>query len=459
MLLTVCLCWTLSPASVQINVCNPDTLEIRPEIDIMVGSKVAIVISSDLSARWSGGLFIEGTDRSLGMLSGRAGDPNSPPWASSCLPAAGEGAEAVLWKDSLRWGFDFYTDDLYRQAGKWFVVDYEATQPGHCSVAYYDHEKSWLTPDPNESIVFFNTQTRDLKPDGIVNFADFSVFASNWDISSGPGDPNDPNLLNPADFNVDGSVNLEDVCMFSEYWMYGVQGWQPKIKVPAAELPDPNITFSIHSPDMLSEITLAVGESITLYIDKVTDSEDIYIINLEAMISDPNLGCIDNRTIDPNDPNNSGTARLLFEPRVTSFDYWGPGKTQLQGIEFLGFNLSEPIQDGALASFIYTATAEGTVELQLADYVNYSHLESIIIHQQAPAVMTAQTSGDLMTLSAETTSAESSSPLIAEEIDPDELADFLDDVYNTDEELQQAIDEESWTEFVESVRNGNEPVN
>jgi hypothetical protein len=424
----------------------------------MTGMKVAIVVSSEQSRMWSGGLFVEGQDRSFGILSGRPGDPNTPVWSSCCLPPAGPGAAAVLWKDSLRWGFDVYTDVLETQAGKWFVVDYEALQPGFCTVAFYDHTKSWGIPDPNESIVFFNTQTRDLHPDGIVNYADFAVFASQWAISGGAVDPNDPNNLNPADFNMDGSVNLTDLCMFSDYWMYGIAGWKPKEKAPAAELPDPNVTFSIHSFDMLSEITLAVGESITLYIDKTNDGQEVYIINIEAMISDPNLGWIDNTPIDPNNPPGPGTARLLFEPRLSTFDYWGPGQTQLQGIEFLGLDLSGPIQDGALASFVYTAEAEGTVELQLIDYVNYSKLESMTIHQVAEPqfLMESSDSGDLMMMSTSAGSDDSSTGSATEELDSEAMADFLDDLYETEEQLRQTIDEESWNEFVDSVRNYTE---
>jgi len=453
-ILTFFLLWTHSPASIQVSVCNPKTLENYPQTEIMTGTKLAIVVSSDHTALWSGSLFIEHRDRSLGVLSGRSDDPNSMLWTGSCLPAAGAGAAAVSWKDSIRWGFDLYTDDLERQAGKWFVVDYEALQPGYCQVAFYDHGQSWEHPDPNDSIVFFNTRTRDLHADGVVNYADFAIFASHWETITGV-DPNDPNLLSPSDFNMDGGVDLADLCMFSDYWMYGVPGWQPVVKVPAAEPAEPNVTYSLHSADMLSEITLAVGESITLYIDKMTDEEDVYILNLEAMLSDPNLGWIDNTAIDPNNPAGSGTAQLLFDPRLTLFDYWGPGQTQTEGIEFLGLDLSGPIEDGAMASFVYTATAEGTVELQLADYVTYSNLENIVIHQVAPAQMSsAESTDDLMTMSAPSGSMELTAD--SEIADPEEMADFLDGLYETEEALRQTIDENSWNEFVDSVRNYEE---
>jgi hypothetical protein len=448
-LLTVCLCWTLSAASIQVSVCHPETLEVYPEIDIMVGMKVAIVVSSDQTGIWSGSLFVEDQYRSLGLLSGRMGDPNSAAWSGSCLPAAGSGAVAVAWKDSVRWGFDLYTDDLDRQAGKWFVVDYEAVKPGHCPVAFYDHGYSWEVPDPNESIVFFNSQTRDLYPDGVVNYADFAFFAAQWGHSSGPADPNDPNTLNPADFNLDGSVDLADLCMFSDYWMYGVPGWRPNAKKQPAPLPDPNVTFSIHSADMLSEITLTVGESVTLYIDKASTGDTVYMIDLEAMISDPNLGWIDNTPIDPNNPPGPGTARLLFEPRMTFFDYWGPGQTQDAGIEFVGLDFFAPIQDGALASFVYTATQEGTVELQLCDYINYSFLERMTIHQVSPlqAAAAAPDAGDSIT----TSSAGSTT----DDVNPTELANFLVNLYETETELQKTIDEESWNQFVDSVRDSD----
>jgi hypothetical protein len=450
-LITICHLCTLCLASVQVSICNPATLEAYPATDIMMGMNVALVVSSDNTDLWSGGLFIEGEDRAYGALYGRAKDPNSRDWSGSHLVNAGTGAVVVEWKDSLRWGFDFYTDDLARQSGKCFVIDYQPLKPGYCAVSFYNHGISWTAADPNESIVFFNTATRDLFPDGIVNYADFSLFSSHWQE---PGVSNDPNVFNPADFNIDGCVDLIDVCMFADFWMYGVSGWQPHVKTSS---------YSIHDANMLSEITLTVGQSIILYIDQLTTGEPIHIINLEVQISDPNLGWIDNTPIDPNNPPGTGTARIWATPRDSFFDYWGPGIFQSEGLEIYVANFLNPISNGNVASFIYTATAEGDVQLCLTDYISYSDQDSFLIHQIAPAIPLMESTSLLMIPTLQSSFKMTSVSELSfetskttEPVDSSKLADFLEDIWEKEEQLRQEIDEFSWNEFVESVRNSEQ---
>ena len=128
---------------------------------------------------------------------------------------------------------------------------------------------------------------------------------------------------------------------------------------------------------------LNTGESICLYLAKQTFEEDVFVIWLEVNISDPNLGWIDNTEYNPNDPNNSATAQILASPRTTFFDYYGPGYTQPEGIQFMMASLGDAIQDGSLASFVYTATQPGDVLLTLVNYDDFipARLEQIIIHQ------------------------------------------------------------------------------
>lgn len=459
-LLTFCLLCMLSTASasVQVTVCDPVTLQPYPPTDIMVGMDVALVVSSDSNDLWSGGLFIEGNDRALGTLSARGKDPNSRDWTKSHLSAAGMDAQVLQWKDSIRWGFDFYTDVTQRWTGTSFVLDYRPIQPGECTVAFYDHGLSWTVADPNESILFINTPSRDFVPDGIVNYRDFAVFSSHWLDVTGI---HDPNLLSPADLSMDGQVDLLDLCMFTDFWMYGVPGWKPQ--PPSGDTPPPQIepeaeplvAYGISDANMLSEITLTVGQSVTLYIDKSADLEGTQFIDLEVLISDPNLGSIDNTPIDPNNPPGPGTARLLASPRTPFFDYWGPGQSQWQGIEFIAASFSGPILDGTIASFVYTADREGTVLLELADYGSLSDRQAILIHQvKAPAQMMMTAPNTAQTLSA----TDESSETVASEstADPNQLADFLDDIWQNDAQVRQEIDEPTWNEFVDSVRDSAE---
>lgn len=464
-LLTICGVCSLALAGVQVDICHPDTLDPYLGTDVMIGSRLSVVVSSTHANIWSGGFFIEGDDRDYGTLLGRVKDPNSRDWMQSHLPAAGLGAQVSEWRDSIRWGFDLYTDDVLRQSGKWFVVDYEAVESGPCTVYFYDYGRSWTLPDPNQTVVFHNVPTRDLVVDGIVNYADFSLFSSQWLHYTGTGDPN---LLSPADFNLDGAVDFVDVCLFADFWMYGVPGWQPtnkNVPPPHETQPEPKTTYSIVDADGLSEITLTAGQSITLYILKASEDEEIQMIDLAVLLSDPNLGWIDNTPIDPNNPPGPGTARLLFEPRHSFFDYWGPGLTQLEGIEFIGVDFTSPVADGLLASFVYTAVGEGTMQLNIADLLAFSKSTKLVIHQVAEEqemlsapesnIMFAGTTESetaVQTASLpETTAVTSSEP--APTPTNEQMADFLEDIYENDQNLQQQVNPDDWDEFVENVRN------
>ena len=173
---------TIGPlvAGIELYVCDPNTLEVidLPLVaagqdpntgesiwlpDVMTGTCVSIVIHSDANDLWSGGVFIGGNDRARGQLTARRSDPNTGNWDQSCLPNAGQEAYLWGWKDSNIWGFDCYTDDLQRQTGNWFILDYTALAPGTCTVGFYDHDGSWTAADPNLSIHFHNTPTRDPK--------------------------------------------------------------------------------------------------------------------------------------------------------------------------------------------------------------------------------------------------------------------------------------------------------
>ncbi|HPP55267.1 MAG TPA: right-handed parallel beta-helix repeat-containing protein [Anaerohalosphaeraceae bacterium] len=153
---------------------------------------------------------------------------------------------------------------------------------------------------------------------------------------------------------------------------------------PAAPPADPNFVLSITDANGLDDITLPVGQSVRLYVAKETTNTNIYgfTLTLEVNSSDPNLGWIDNTEYDPNNP---GTAEILATPRDTSFDYYGPGYTQQEGIQFSAVSFGNAMQDGNLASFLYTAIQPGYVTLTLINYAtNSATLENIIIRQTDP---------------------------------------------------------------------------
>jgi hypothetical protein len=405
-------------ASLEVRISDPNTFEPTDLPEVMVGTYVSLVVASDSNDFRSGGLFIKGDDRAIGQLQARGKDPNSRDWAGSHFAAAGPGAHVLGWKDSLMWGFDFYPDDFafQRKPGKWFVIDYYALDEGLCDVGIYDHSYSWTKPDPNvPPLLFANTPTRDISPDGYVNYADFAEFARYW-LAENCGDPN--SACYKADFSRNGSVGLEDVVMFANFWLHGNPGWKPPQQTPpstdpnTSSIPEPNIVsdliYAIVDVNSLSEITLPVGQSVELYITKSSIDEETYIFHTEVNISDPNLGFIDN--IFP------GTAQIWAAPRLNYIDYIGPGSTQSEGIEFLAVSLS-PMMDGDMASFIYTPVLEGDVTLHLIDYTSSAgKVESITIHQTMPIV------------------------------------EKLQNIYDETPELQMKIPEPEWNEFIESVQ-------
>jgi len=57
----------------------------------------------------------------------------------------------------------------------------------------------------------------DFNIDGIVNFIDYAEFAGVWYLDS-----NDPNYDVKYDFDTDGNINVNDLCVFAENWLYGV---------------------------------------------------------------------------------------------------------------------------------------------------------------------------------------------------------------------------------------------
>jgi hypothetical protein len=439
-------------AQVFVQLCDPCDLTPLSANQVMVGKKCSLQIYSDANDLWSGGLFLSGEDREMGILQGRGKDPNSRDWKGSHLEAAGPMAKVYAWSDSEIGGFDFYTSEYSCQAGMWFLVDYLALQEGDCSVGYYDHSFSWTQPDPNTSILIENIPNVDFNDDGVVDLKDFMIFASHWL----EGGCSDPEWCQHTDVNKDGEVGLTDLTSFAQYWLWGTPGYvtpsepntvepnsvEPPVEPNNVEPPaepniveppvDPNVIFRIQDANDLQEITVNTGDSVCLYLAKQTFDENVFVICLEVNLSDPNLGWIDNTEYNPADPNNPGTAQILASPRMSFFDYYGPGYTQFEGIQFGMANIGQAISDGPVASFVYTATGPGDVVLSLVNYMSPVQLEQIVIHQ---------------------ISAESSSQT---QTDPNTLAEFLETVWNTSEEIQSTTTEAEWNAFVEDVKSSGE---
>ena len=197
--------------------------------DIMVGTKLAIVLSSDSNEYWSGGLFVEEQDKNIGTLAGRGLDPNGKDYKDSHYEDAGDFSIVTEWKDSSIWGFDLYTfypvdgnsDNNSTTQGNWYIIDYEANDVGDCNIGFYDYNISWS--DPNYILSFYHSPTRDLSSDGEVDFVDFAIFVSQWQAN----DCNDPNWCDGADLDRDNNVRFDDLGLFVEYWLWDADSEMP----------------------------------------------------------------------------------------------------------------------------------------------------------------------------------------------------------------------------------------
>jgi hypothetical protein len=447
LLAMVCLCGGILHARVFVRSCDPCDLTLLTVNQVMTGKRCSLQVYSDANDLWSGGLFLSGQDRQLGVLQGKNQDPNSRDWTGSRLEQAGPMARVYAWNDSEISGFDFYSSEYDREAGTWFIIDYQALQPGNCTIGYYDHSLSWTGADPNNAITIENIPNVDFYADDVIDLKDFMIFASQW-LQEGCAEPN---WCRQTDIDRDGVVDVNDITLFASYWLWGIPQdptpppaepnnpqtpTEPNNPQPPAEPNDPqppvdpNIIYSIHDANGLDEITLYTGENIRLYASRQTLGVDISSFYLEVFTSDPNSGWIDNWEYDPNDPNDPTRAEILAQPRESFFDYYGPGYTQFEGILFAAFSFGQPFNDGPMASFVYTATRPGDVVLMLIDYdAAASRLEPIIIHQVEPG-QTYSASGD-----------------------PNEMVDFLENIWNTSPELQSSTSWAEWQVFLEDVKS------
>jgi hypothetical protein len=193
--------------------------------DIMVGTKLTIIVSSDMPEFWSGGLYIAGTDREYGVLSARDLNTITLDWEGSHFEAAGDGAAVYESYDSIVRGFDLlgdgnpYDRTTSSQAGDWFVIDYIATGVGNCKVGFYDYDGSGGSDYPVYDLMFSHVRTRDFNQDSRVDLADFALLASHW-LETGCGQPE---WCAGADIDKDGNVDYDDLTFLAEYWLQTTQ--------------------------------------------------------------------------------------------------------------------------------------------------------------------------------------------------------------------------------------------
>ena len=182
--------------------------------DIMVGTKLSIIVYSDVNENWYGGgsLLIEGEEmQARGELHGRdCGEGGGCP--GSCLPDAGEWAE--VWEAASSEGKGVHLGVVDEpNAGDWFIIDYEANDLGYCDVMFYDYNESDV--EPVEILSFNHVRTRDFNGDTKVDFVDFAVLASYWQAAY----CDEPDWCEGADLDTNTYVDFNDMALFCKFWL------------------------------------------------------------------------------------------------------------------------------------------------------------------------------------------------------------------------------------------------
>jgi len=174
--------------------------------DVMVGTRLTIIVDSNVAEYWYGGALVtEETD----ILYGRGCDGLE--CSGSCLPAAGDFAY-VVEIEYPGYGFEFYGGEE-PNVGDWFIFDYNAKDIGNCNVAFYDYDVS--ETEPVHTLTFHHVRTRDFDGNTQVDFADFAVLAFYWqEVNCG-----DANDCEGTDLDINGSVDVNDLMLFCEYWL------------------------------------------------------------------------------------------------------------------------------------------------------------------------------------------------------------------------------------------------
>ncbi len=201
--------------------------------DIMVGTKLTLFISSDTAENWDGALWFPSENWGVGILSARDFSEESHGFIGSCLEAAGFLAQVTEGVDDSGLEISLFAAGN-PIAGDWFVFDYQADAIGVCCLGLYELESDpnspsspgyewpdWEYQGPPSQLTLIDIFTlnhvpsRDYDGDGLVNFLDFAVLASEWGTVSNI----DPNMTPLSDLDTNNSIDIHDMVSFCDYWL------------------------------------------------------------------------------------------------------------------------------------------------------------------------------------------------------------------------------------------------
>lgn len=196
--------------------------------DIMVGTRLTIIIRSDQTAYFCGCLVMSWDDIVYGDMVARGTHDKFWNWADSCLYDSGSDSRTWRMDDSYNHGFQFIStefggDPRFRDAvpGDWFIVDYHALQAGSCTIDFHDNtnvpvDTYFYSLVPMATLSFHHVPTRDFNADRVVDLRDFAMLASRWQ-SSLDADPNSPVVA--MDLDASRRIDVNDLTLFSDFWL------------------------------------------------------------------------------------------------------------------------------------------------------------------------------------------------------------------------------------------------
>jgi hypothetical protein len=177
--------------------------------DIMVGTKLVVVVDSDSGSNFVG--FLRFPDDGVMSLDGRGCDANSQVYVDSVLPAAGPEGQVRLRDSTGHKGFGLMTD-FFPSLGDWFIFDYCAEQVGSCILEIYDSADGEVFVD---ALCFTHIASCDFNGDSRIDFEDFALLASCYSPIPGTA-ANDQSAF---DLNSDRMIDFRDLAHFSEHWL------------------------------------------------------------------------------------------------------------------------------------------------------------------------------------------------------------------------------------------------
>jgi hypothetical protein len=238
LVLVMGLLWSATAVSaVSLRICEADgNTPLDSNTPVMVGTKLTLICSSNAPVKYAAlGLVIADANQGFGRLFAR-GPHSVADWTQSHFPAAGSGAQ-VIETPTDELGNPVNEFDMYAAKaggaqdgpaqGDWFVIDYNATDIGACTVKFYIYQmvdvngSEIINPFTNPQmrpVTFTHVASRDFNFDGRVDFSDFAKLASYWlSVNCGAINNNcEGTDLNPVP---DGKIDFVDVMYFAEYWL------------------------------------------------------------------------------------------------------------------------------------------------------------------------------------------------------------------------------------------------